>query len=593
MSRRVITLFMWGYQEHFRFNFEYLLDSTLAVLGARDAGGACLLVGAKIPGAQVEHEVCVEPEDGPCSVALFAGMPAAIEKHITEHPLQRMFYGDEPSMRDKPENIRRDSIRQAVQDALASYDVQTNVRSFAGRPAPVDGYYVVPVLQLPQALFTRYPPLREPVTDGRFTGSPSLVHAVVGEVLKEAHDELLRPDPGRSIGGRSASPMELARRAASNFMYAPQIAIRDRLGSGGDLFERFNLISSLMYEGSEGKGRMLLAKLDGGAIDVSLQLAEPVPFHEARWARKVLQMASSDTALLANTEHILGLGSISAGTNPRETQNVFEVEFHDHYHWSISSGGEVLLISRYGAPSLPNERIPMERLFDTFRRLFPEVIDQDVDAFAALFEVAVNQRHGSMLVVASDAETEAERLSGQGTKIVPVKLTPELYRRVSNIDGTIIIDPKCICHAVGVILDGPANEHCTPSRGARYNSGIRYVAASDNPRLAVVVSDDRTVDVIPLLRPRIRRSAIEEHLAKLEASTIDDYHPWISWLDEHRFYLRQVECDRVNAVYTRLRNAPREVGAMMIIREKFHPNPACTTDYFESEGLDSNDDGGA
>jgi hypothetical protein len=249
MSRLVITMFMWGYQEHFRDNIKYLLDSTLAALGAHDVDGACLLVGAKIPDAQVEHEVCVEPEDGPCSISLFEGLPATIEKRIAEHPLQRMFYGDEPSMRDKPEKIRRDSVRQAVQDALASYDVQTNVRSFAGQPAPVGGYYVVPVCQLPVALFARYRPLREPVTDGRFTGSPSLVHAVVDEVLKQAHDELLRPDPGRSIGGRSASAKELARRAACSFMYTPQIAIRDRQGSGGDLFERFNLISSLMYEG--------------------------------------------------------------------------------------------------------------------------------------------------------------------------------------------------------------------------------------------------------------------------------------------------------------------------------------------------------
>ncbi|MCE2482358.1 MAG: hypothetical protein J4F33_05610, partial [Alphaproteobacteria bacterium] len=57
------------------------------------------------------------------------------------------------------------------------------------------------------------------------------------------------------------------------------------------------------------------------------------------------------------------------------------------------------------------------------------------------------------------------------------------------------------CHAIGVILDGVASSECTPSRGARYNSGIRYIDSSSNLRLAVIVSDDRTVDVITIQLP--------------------------------------------------------------------------------------------
>ncbi len=33
--------------------------------------------------------------------------------------------------------------------------------------------------------------------------------------------------------------------------------------------------------------------------------------------------------------------------------------------------------------------------------------------------------------------------------------------------------------------------------GARYNSAIRYIHSEEVPRLAVVFSDDQTVDVIP------------------------------------------------------------------------------------------------
>jgi hypothetical protein len=328
---------------------------------------------------------------------------------------------------------------------------------------------------------------------------------------------------------------------------------------------------------------MLLANLDSGAVDVALALAEPVKFREPRWSRKVLQMASSETALLANCESILGLGNVARGTDPWIKQDVFEVEFHDHYHWSLCCGDEVLLVSKYGAPSLPQDKFPKTRLVDTFQRLFPEATTADVGSFSALFDTAIQQRHGSMLVVAHDASDEAARLSGQGTKIVPTKLTPELYRRVSNIDGTIIIDPHCVCHAVGVILDGPARDECTPSRGARYNSGIRYVGATSTPRLAVVVSDDRTVDVIPVFRPRIRRSAVEEHVARLEISTIDDFHSAIAWLDEHRFYIDASQCERVNTAQKRLDLEPREVGEIRFLRAEFRPDPRCTKDYFIPE----------
>ena len=563
------------------------MNNVMKELGVSEPGAECLLVGAKIPSRQNPNGVCVEPEDSKWPVDLFDGLLDLIEAEVANHPLQKMFYTDEPSMRDKPENIRRDSVRIAVQKALTMYDSDHGVHSFAGKPAPVDDYYVAPVLQLPGELFERFRPLREPVTDGHFIGHGSLIHSAIEEVLTEAHDELLRPDPGRGFLGRSGSPKEIVRRAAVSFMYAPKVAIGDQCFGTGDLFERFNLISSLMYEGAKGTGRLLLAKPDGGSVDFFLKLAEPVPFREHRWSRKVLQMASSETALIADCEKIFVLGDIAAGVDPWTSQNVFEIEFLDHYHWRLSCGGEVMLVSRYGAPSLPQEKFPRHRLVDTYQRLFPEVEEEDVDHFAALFRAAVDQRHGSMLIVAKDAESEADRLRGQGSRIDPMKLTPDLYRQVSGIDGAIIINPHGVCHAIGVILDGQARPESTPSRGARYNSGIRYVRSTDIPRLAVIVSDDQTVDVIPLLHPRIKRSALERAVAELETATADDYHSAINWLDRHKFYLNQEQCDRINAALDRIQKEPLEVGELRRNWHKFSPDTGLNDSYFESEDTES------
>jgi uncharacterized protein YifN (PemK superfamily) len=165
-----------------------------------------------------------------------------------------------------------------------------------------------------------------------------------------------------------------------------------------------------------------------------------------------------------------------------------------------------------------------------------------------------------MIVVTDDARSEAQRLRKQGTNIVPAKLTEALLRSVTGIDGTILLDPHGMCHAIGVILDGAANDSCTPSRGSRFNSGIRYVQPEHPRRLAIIVSEDRSVDIVPILRPLLSRTLLENHLAALERSTLDNFHEHRSWFDDHRFYLNSEQCARVNAQLTRLDEIEKEVG---------------------------------
>src|SRR5690606_11807524 len=148
-----------------------------------------------------------------------------------------------------------------------------------------------------------------------------------------------------------------------------------------------------------------------------------------------------------------------------------------------------------------------------YARLFPlSTQDAGLNLWNLLLAQA-RQEHGSMIVVAEDAVSEAYRLSKQGTNIEPTRLTESLLRSVSGIDGTILLDPAGFCHAIGIILDGEATDQCTPSRGSRYNSGVRYVQASGPRRLAIVVSDDRTVDIIPRIRSLLSRSKVEQHVA--------------------------------------------------------------------------------
>lgn len=167
----------------------------------------------------------------------------------------------------------------------------------------------------------------------------------------------------------------------------------------------------------------------------------------------------------------------------------------------------------------------------------------------------------------------------EDTRIAPVLVSPELLSRASRIDGALLLDPAGRCFAIGVVLDGDARPECLPSRGARYNSAVRYVHASGPSRMAIVYSDDRTMDVVPLLRPRMPRDKIASAVASLEAANKEDYHGPRFFLDQHRFYLTAEQCDRANAAIERIHQTPLEVGELRIPHRAFEPDPGMDDSY--------------
>jgi hypothetical protein len=231
-------------------------------------------------------------------------------------------------------------------------------------------------------------------------------------------------------------------------------------------------------------------------------------------------------------------------------------------------------------PTLPREPIDDDLFRDTFVRLFPGADSKDFNRLWDLLRAAAEQGHGSMIVVAEDAADEARRLAQQGTVIVPTLMTRDLLRQVSGIDGTIILDPHGVCYAIGIILDGVAHPKCIPSRGSRYNSGVRYIGDGSKRRLSIVVSDDQTIDVIPILRPRIYRKEIDDVLSAFEAASLENYHQPRNWIDAHRFYLNAEQCARANLALDRIEALPKREGQFVIITERLRPDPLMNDSYF-------------
>jgi len=569
VTGRSINLFMWGYQDSYRIHIRSLARDVLKHLGA-PAEADVLLVGARQPKSKNRNPVCVEPEDGRWPLALFDGLLDSVESTYNNHDLQTMFYGDEASMRDKPEWMRRDSVRKSVSKALKVFDTRHDVTSFCGEVRRVDEFYVTTVVQIPNTTFAQFPPLPDKPIEGRRQGygSRSLIHAAIYAVLHEATQELHNPDPGRFTYGSMRSAEEVIRIGAQSFLHTPGLSIEKQY-IHADLFDSLNLVASLMYEGTKGVGNIILVNPENECVEFLARFSDPVPFREPRWVRKVLQMATAGVGIIADSHKIYGLGKLKDSHDAYAAQDAFTAAFIDHYHWELRCGNQALLRSHYGVPKLPQEPFDKAAFLAQYARLFPGASTEDGLHLWSLLLVQIRQEHGSMVVVAEDACSEARRLGKQGTCIEPTRLTESLLRSFSGIDGTILLSPDGVCHAVGIILDGEATDQCSPSRGSRYNSGIRYVQAGQAYRLAIVVSDDRTVDIIPRIRRLVSRSIIEQHVAALEAATPDNYHDDRNWLDNHRFYINAKQCDRINKVIEKLDAAPKEVGRIYLKIEHF------------------------
>jgi len=562
---KTIELFMWGWQEHFRINLESLAGRLFEQIGLK-AKPTVLLVGVLREGMTDAHPVCIEPESGRWGLSIFEGLTDAIEKQRREHPDREIFHTHPSIMEKKPERILRDAISGAVREALDAADGSLGLRTFCCPAVPVDKHYVVCALQVPEAALSPYPTF--PYEWLRQTTDVNFALRAIDAVLHEGQRSLELPEAAGE-GMRSAA--EVATQAAEYFMRASVIPGQYVMT---DAFRLFNQLSQLPYESARGKGRIVIAKESDERIDYAIKFADPVPIRKVRWIRKLLEMSTAEMPLIASYEHAFGLGRVAAGASP-----LFYVDFVDQHEWLFKQDDATMLHSRFGEPTLPRDVVDPERFADTLTRLFPSMAAGALAIHQAAVLEMNRQPYGSMIVIAEDAAKEAERLEKQGTRIAPMPLTPALLNRASRIDGTILVAPDGACHAIGVILDGEANADCTPSRGARYNSGVRYVASDGARRVAIVMSEDRTLDVIPLLRPRVSRRRIEQAISALEAADGETYHQPRNRLDDLRFYLDQSQCDRVNAALERIHELPLEEHAFRIVDPTFVPDVRMDESY--------------
>jgi hypothetical protein len=215
----------------------------------------------------------------------------------------------------------------------------------------------------------------------------------------------------------------------------------------------------------------------------------------------------------------------------------------------------------------------------------------DVDALWWIVEKAAEQKHGTMIVISDAAKSEANRLADQSTLIEPTLLSEEnILLMLTSIDGAVLVGPTGTCHAVGVILDGKAVAgKGTRARGSRYNSAIKYIATEEekeNKCLAVVISEDGMINLVPTLMPRIRRSEINENVEKVhdainaEVVNRKQYYRAMEWLSGHRFYLPEAVCIELNEIKEVTKQRLLKESGSSLTQADFKPHPEMNDSYF-------------
>lgn len=220
----------------------------------------------------------------------------------------------------------------------------------------------------------------------------------------------------------------------------------------------------------------------------ALRLKEPVHLGDSRACRRLLEVAGESVDAISDGMFIVGFVPREA---PASASEVI-VEFQGSHSWTLCADDAGLLTVTRADAKVPAP--PLEKR-DVLGRLAGLWQGADLKALWDVISAAQRMGHGGMIVVTESAGSEAVRLGSTATHVKPKRLTPSLARRLAAVDGAILMDPQGFCHAFAVILDGIASATGDPSRGARYNSAIRYCDSRKEPTAIVIVSEDGGIDI--------------------------------------------------------------------------------------------------
>lgn len=472
------------------------------------------------------------------------------------------------------EGCRRQVVREAL-CAAARFDDRT---IFVGMSVVVGDHRVFPVLAVLSDPWNDLPKLSTTTIDG-FAVATSFPEAVIDDVLRAASHELDRKNPVSLMGIDAGAVL---RSAADSFVNGCASRAGQEFALG--LRDALDAVSAQTYEGRASLGTLVLAQPTHDAVRCEVAFEHEVPASVPRSFRKALEMTGPGFELLCDGRKVYGLGTLE-DTYDATDERCFTVRVVGNGSWELWHASTPFLRVDNGQPSLPRDLVDAETFAHTVHRLFPQATETHASSLWDMAQACIRQQHGTMLVVHPDASAEGERLLPQAYTVEPTHLGPGAFHALTNIDGAVLVSPEGLCHAVGVILDGAATGTGDISRGARYNSAIRYLAGSGKGSMVIIVSEDGRIDILPKLARRLRRATVERAVNQLVTAVAegDDYEK-VARLDARasalEFYFDAAQCEAVNGAREAVeqRRWAEERVRMQVV--PISPHPAMDESYF-------------
>ena len=482
----------WGHQSAFRVEVEDLARAVFDGLDPR------LRPQVYLMGLVADHEDGVYPLflDTPgneSSTTLFQDASRR-SKEIRAKLYEQAKAAGEDVVGDMKRRLVLDAWRLAVEAALEAADRDQDVISFCSAPRPVKEFLVCTVLRMKRSAWRSYYALRKDDADRRARRPESLLDATVEQFLRRCGVGLAERNSGLIASLVDADPEEVLRAAGRLVSDAPALGGQRDLKLQG-LYHACNTISSLRYEGADTQGQLIISAPDHEGIVRRVTFRRPVSLGDHTAVRKLLETHQPGYSLLSDGNEVHGLGNVNLSSSVPD-RSLFNITFLRHYTWELAYGLRPLMRVAYGHPRLPDAAIREGAFRELCQRTFERVKGVKADALWRLAEVATRQSHGTLLVLHERAAAEMERLRQQAAAIDPTPLDEAGILAITAVDGAVLADISGTVHGFSVILDGQATTRGNPARGARYNSAVRYVAASEHPCIAVVVSEDGTVNLI-------------------------------------------------------------------------------------------------
>lgn len=580
---RQIEQFIWGFQPHFRMSVKSAAQQALRSIGA-GVDPSVVLVGFRAT-KDAHFDYCIEPETEAIAQADLSGVVERASVLYEEDEESKIFNSNREVHEQRQLFLRDRARAESLCEALGRSGAGNGRTFFASGSRRIGNYDVYTVIGVVTSRWLQLPALQTRRRN-RFDVTSSLAESVVREVLTLSEGALDSQTPPSGLPGNS-NTQAIISEAARRFVTSVALLAGQLFGSR--LYEHLDAVSAQPYEGRTGVGTIMLAArpIDKeGVTDVTVEVAftEPVDLSQTRAFRKALEMSGPSLHVLCDGKEIYGLGSSGDGYDA-STERVFTLTIVGRGSWELGHAGIPLLRVDNTRAILPKAPLSQLKFFDTVKRLFPESGEVGAKALWALAQEAAEQEHGTMLVVHRFADIEASRLVPQALRVEPVQLTNEALRAITNIDGAVLVSPDARCHAVGVILDGQAAGQGDPSRGARYNSAVRYRQAAKDNCLIIIVSEDGMINLLPDLNARVEKDRVERAVVALEEASFGDVNFEVFFqrrehLESLAFYLTAGQCDRATASQCRVEDYRWSTSQMRISHDAFKPNPDMDESYF-------------